>query len=115
IHSQFKEMLHSGSDAWYWVVRDSKTNAFIGLISLDEHHSGKDIEISYQLAPRWWGAGYGTEAVGKIMSFAFSILKMPRIVAETQAANVPSRKLLEKLGMEKIDAFERFGAEQVLY
>ena len=38
-----------------------------------------------------------------------------RIVAETQAANLPSRRLLERLGMQLTGSAVRYGEEQAIY
>lgn len=102
-------------DVWFWVIRQQESDAFIGTVSLSRHHNGSDIEISYQLLPEWWGKGYAAEAVGAILHRGFSQYQLPRIVAETQSANRSSCKLLERLGMKKIDAFVRFSEEQSLY
>ncbi|WP_010651541.1 GNAT family N-acetyltransferase [Oceanobacillus massiliensis] len=109
------EMLGSDKNIWYWIIREVHTREFIGLVSLDPHHIGNNMEVSYQFLPKWWGNGFATEAVSEIINFAFGRLDLPRVVAETQAVNVSSRKLLERLGMKLIDTYERFGAEQSLY
>jgi [ribosomal protein S5]-alanine N-acetyltransferase len=43
------------------------------------------------------GAGYGVEVLYTVLDFAFTVLNLPRVVAETQSANIASCKLLEKL------------------
>jgi [ribosomal protein S5]-alanine N-acetyltransferase len=94
------EMLNASDNSFYWVVREKHTNDFIGLVSLDPHHDGADLEISYQLLPNWWGAGYATEVVKEIISFAVNELNLQKVVAETQTANQSSCRLLEKLGIK---------------
>lgn len=42
-------------------------------------------------------------------------LNISSIVAETQTANRASCRLLEKLGMKKVQVLERFGREQAVY
>ncbi|QVY62553.1 GNAT family N-acetyltransferase [Cytobacillus gottheilii] len=115
IEAGLDEMLNSSDNSFYWVVREKHTDEFIGLISLDPHHDGDYLEISYQLLPHWWGAGYATEVVQVIITFALHELKLPKIVAETQTANTSSCRLLEKLGMELERTTSRFGAEQAIY
>lgn len=115
IEAGLDEMLNSSDNSFYWVVREKHTDEFIGLISLDPHHDGDYLEISYQLLPHWWGAGYATEVVQMIITFALHELKLPIVVAETQTANTSSCKLLEKLGMELERTISRFGAEQAIY
>lgn len=110
------EMLNASDNSFYWVVREKHTNDFIGLVSLDQHHDGGgNLEISYQLLPNWWGAGYATEVVQEIISFAVNELNLQKVVAETQTANQSSCRLLEKLGMELERKSIRFGAEQAIY
>ena len=115
IKEAMEEMIISKERHFYWTVREKHTGDFIALVSLDPHHIGDDLEVSYQFLPRWWGAGYAAEAVQEVIEFAFHELNLPRVIAVTQMANAPSRRLLEKLGMELIDTYERFGAQQGVY
>lgn len=113
--SNFNGMLTSDENSFYWVVRLKDTNEFIGLVSLDKHHDGVSIELSYQFIPRMWGYGYADEVTREIIDYAFDILKLEKIVAETQSANISSCKLLKKLGMCLQQTIQRFGAEQHIF
>ncbi|WHY87354.1 GNAT family N-acetyltransferase [Neobacillus novalis] len=110
-----EEMLHSSDDSFYWVVREKLSENFIGLVSLDPHHEGVRLEISYQFLPDWWGSGYATEVIQVILDFGLNELKLEKIVAETQTANKSSCRLLERVGMELERTISRFGAEQAIY
>ncbi len=109
------DMLNSGTDSMYWVVREKHTDDFIGLVSLDPHHDGDYLEISYQLLPNWWGKGYASEVVQLLIHYALNELNLSKVIAETQTANTSSCKLLERLGMELERTISRFGAEQAIY
>lgn len=109
------EMLKLSTDSFYWVVREKHTNDFIGLVSLDPHHDGIHLEISYQFLPNWWGKGYATEVVQLIINYALTELNLSKVIAETQIANTSSCRLLERLGMELECTISRFGAEQAIY
>ncbi|MEH7463482.1 GNAT family N-acetyltransferase [Bacillus thuringiensis] len=115
IKEVLNDMLNPSTNCWYWAVREKQTNEFIGIVSLDPHHIGNDIEVSYQFLPQWWRNGYATEVVKVIINYAFSELKLTRVIAVTQMANTPSRKLLEKLHMKLVQTYHRFGAEQGVY
>ncbi|WP_078544504.1 GNAT family N-acetyltransferase [Litchfieldia alkalitelluris] len=115
IKDHFLNILQSKADSYYWAVNEKAMKEFIGLVSLNPHHNGESVEISYQFLPKWWGKGYGKEVVNKIIEFAFEKLNLSELVAETQAANVASRKLLESVGMKPHQTVKRFGAEQVIY
>lgn len=115
INAGLEEALHPDGDSYYWVVREKHSNDFIGSVSLDPHHDGEHIEVSYQFLPEWWGKGYATEAVRVIIDYALNELHLPKIVAETQTANTASRRLLERLNMQLERTVSRFGAEQAIY
>lgn len=115
IITMLDEMVHAEEDPFHWVVREKSTGDFIGVVSLDFHHEGTYHEVSYQLLPNWWGAGYATEAVQAIIDFALNDLNFSRVIAETQSANKQSCRLLERLGMEFEKTISRFGAEQAIY
>lgn len=61
------------------------------------------------------GAGYATEAVQEMINYAFNELKLPKVIAVTQMANIPSLNLLKRLHMELVQTYQRFGAEQGIY
>lgn len=83
IKESIKSMLCPGEDAYYWTVREKRTNRFIGMLSLDAHHDGEHQEMSYQILPCWWGKGYATEVVQRMIKHCFNELKLSKIVAET--------------------------------
>lgn len=112
---KFKKMLISESFQIYWVIRQKDSSLFVGLISLDLHHDGVSTEVSYQLLPEWWGKGYATEAVKEVIRYAFEELRLTKLIAETQTANISSCKLLERVGMKLEQKVQRFGAEQAVY
>lgn len=64
---KFINMCDIESQGLYWVVRLKSDNKFLGLVSLDLYHDGTSTEISYQILPKYWGYGYGTEIVKKLL------------------------------------------------
>jgi ribosomal-protein-alanine N-acetyltransferase len=46
---------------------------------------------------------------------AFGELALPRVVAETQSANLRCIALLKRLGMKREQTLQRFGATQSLF
>ncbi|HWP64138.1 MAG TPA: GNAT family protein [Candidatus Binatia bacterium] len=53
------------------------------------------------------GKGYATEAVGLLVDYLFSTFPVERVGAATDAANEPSRRLLEKLGFRREGVLRR--------
>lgn len=105
----------AGEGSRVWAVRRTGDDAFIGLFWLEPHHEVRDHAVSYVLLPRHVGAGYASMALRQVLGHAFDDLKLQRVVAETQAANLRSILLLERVGMRPERSFQRFGTMQVLY
>ena len=61
-------------------------------------------DLGFAFLPAYWGKGYAYEAAVAVLNFAKTDLGLERILATTRLDNVPSQKLLEKLGLR----FERF-------
>lgn len=65
-------------------------------------HGGADesgtAEIGYGLAAPYRGQRYGVEAVAGMVDWSLRQPRVRRLVAETLADNLPSRRILERLG-----------------
>ncbi len=59
------------------------------------------VEIGWRLAARYWNRGYATEAAAAALTFGFERLALDEVVAFTAVKNAPSRRVMEKLGMER--------------
>jgi [ribosomal protein S5]-alanine N-acetyltransferase len=115
IRSEFPQFIASGATTTRWAIRSKADDAFVGIVSLGVHHDGIDTEVSYLLLPAWWSQGYGKESVQAVVKYALETLGLPRVIAETQSANIASCRLLERLGMRLERTVERFGAAQSIY
>lgn len=87
-----------------WVFFDSE-NQFIsrgGLLCVTIEGSD-EVELNYSVAADFWGRGYATEMAVGILSVGFEELALTSIVAFTLETNVPSQRVMQKVGM----SFER--------
>jgi RimJ/RimL family protein N-acetyltransferase len=57
------------------------------------------VEIAWRLSAAHWGRGLATEGAREMARYAFEVLHLRELVAFTVAANVRSRRVMEKLGM----------------
>jgi len=64
-------------------------------------------EIGWQLGQRYWGQGYAPEAARAWLDYGFREIGLPQIGAITYEGNLPSRRVMEKIGMVH-DAAARF-------
>lgn len=86
-----------------WFVIDQENNNIIGDIGFKgKPNSANTVEIGYAIVPSAQGKGYATEAVQKLVEWAFSNKNVTKIVAECLDDNAPSIRVLEKLQMKRI-------------
>ena len=85
-------------------LSDLDNQEFIGLVGL--HHSdlrifaGKEaVEIGCRLRKEFWNRGYATEA-------AQACLDLSEVYSFTSLHNLPSQKVMQKLGMEFVKEFD---------
>lgn len=64
----------------------------------EQHRRG---EIGFVVHPDHHGRGYATEAARELLRIAFDELMLHRVVGRTEARNVASARVLEKLGMRR--------------
>lgn len=85
-----------------FAIEELSTETFIGLFGLKlGSKKYNNAEIWYKLNVEYWGKGYGTEVVNRILDFGFNDLKLHRIQAGCAVKNIGSIKVLEKAGMKR--------------
>jgi [ribosomal protein S5]-alanine N-acetyltransferase len=84
----------------YWVFSERETGEPVGRGGLGHAHvAGRDeVEVGWAVAAERWGRGYGTEIGAAALEVAFGALGLAEVVAFTLPGNVPSRRVMEKLG-----------------
>lgn len=88
-----------------WAVSAPGISDFIGFIGLNIPQFKASflpaVEIGWRLAHEFWGRGYATEGALAVLAFGFEKLDLLEIVSFTTETNLPSRKVMEKLGMHR--------------
>jgi RimJ/RimL family protein N-acetyltransferase len=98
-----------------WAVAEKDSGhviGYCGLIFLDET---TEIELAYGLAKSSWGKGFATEAARASLRYGFEELKLERIVAVVNPQNIPSQRVLEKLGMKYKRNAHHYDADLMYY
>jgi RimJ/RimL family protein N-acetyltransferase len=91
---------------WFqFAIELKETAALIGDCALKVEQDGRQAEIGFTLAREHWGKGYASEAVSRLLDYAFGNLGLHRVVAITDRENEPSIALLERLGMRREGCF----------
>jgi len=89
-----------------WVqlgIADRRTNALMGDVGICVAADGEKAEIGFTLDATAQGVGFGTEAVREAISLVFERAPVAQIVAATDTRNLPSIRLLERVGMRRVE------------
>lgn len=88
-----------------WAAELSSTGEFIGFIGLSvpqfEAPFTPCVEIGWRLAANHWNKGLATEGAGAVLRYGFESLRIEEIVSFTSVDNLPSRRVMEKIGMNR--------------
>ena len=82
-----------------WAIQNRASGRVIGSVGIwnfDEVQT--TAELSYGITPEFQGRGYMSEALARVIEYAFATLKLTALEAYTEAENTPSRRLLERIG-----------------
>lgn len=86
----------------FWAM-DLPDAGFIGFCGLAvpgfAAHFTPCVEIGWRMARAHWGRGYAAEAARAALADGFSRLGLAAVVAFTAEGNLPSRRVMERIGM----------------
>jgi RimJ/RimL family protein N-acetyltransferase len=98
-----------------WATIERSTGEFVGWF---EFYPRKDVvpeevELGYRLRRSAWGKGYATEGSRALIRKGFTELGVQRVVAETMAVNLASRRVMEKAGLTYVRTFHQEWPERI--
>ncbi|WP_417667837.1 GNAT family N-acetyltransferase [Roseibium sp.] len=88
-------------------VEAKATGQFLGFVGLSVPRFDKPlpflpcVEVGWRLIREAWGKGYATEAASAWLRFGFETLSLDEIVSFTTVTNIPSQRVMERLGMTR--------------
>lgn len=85
-----------------WAVIRKADEQFVGDCGLviQDVDGVAELEVGYQFNKQFWGNGYATEAARGCMDFARDRLGSARIISLIRPANLPSRRVAERNGLQ---------------
>src|SRR5450755_1547507 len=99
----------------FWAAVETATGQFLGWFHFRLPLSDGDApvgwdedgvaELGYRLRRPAWGKGYATEGSRALIDKGFTEFGARRVVAETLAGNLGSRRVLEKSGLSQVGTF----------
>ncbi|HYC88930.1 MAG TPA: GNAT family N-acetyltransferase [Thermoanaerobaculia bacterium] len=85
-----------------WGIARREDDRVIGTCTLHALSAGhRRAELGYAIARAEWGKGYGSEAAGALVGYAFDVLDLHRLEADVDPRNHASIRCLERLGFRK--------------
>ncbi|HEV8087639.1 MAG TPA: GNAT family N-acetyltransferase [Actinomycetota bacterium] len=111
VRQEIEEMLQrvpGGTGGWVqFTVETLADDQLVGDVGLRvaEDEPGV-VMIGYTMAPAAQGRGYATEAVAALVEYAFGTLDADIARAYADAANAPSVRVGEKVGLAVVERFE---------
>ena len=99
IQNRFLTTYHDSNYGFY-TMNLKNTQQIIGIVGLVDREGIDHIDIGYGILPEFRGKGYAFEAAKAIYDYGYQELNLEKIVAIVDPDNIPSIKLLSKLGLE---------------
>jgi [ribosomal protein S5]-alanine N-acetyltransferase len=87
------------------VLKD--TDMFMGVIGLIPEMEHRRAGVGYWIGKPYWGNGYVTEALKRIIQFGFNVLTLNRVDASYRVDNPASGRVMEKVGMQLEGTFRQ--------
>lgn len=90
----------------FWALEERASGRFAGFTGLMHVNflsaAASVVEIAWRLPADLWGRGLASEAARAALAHGFGSLELPAIVAFTAAGNERSRRVMERIGMQRI-------------
>ncbi len=108
VRSEFMELLadiESIHRKYYFLHMELKDTheqvGSIGYTVIDDTPIGKIVDLGYLSYQKFWGKGYTTEALKRVLEFAFAENNVYRVTSGCLSDNIGSERVMQKSGMIK--------------
>ena len=99
-----------------FAVDELDSCSFIGFIGFSsptyDLGFGPLVEIGWRLSKDFWNKGYATEGATACLNYGFETLGLKEIYSLTSKVNIRSERVMQKIGMKKVDEFEHPKVEE---
>ncbi len=89
-------------ETFRWIVELKDNHEVIGTIDVisREYLYNGVCKIGYVYAKKYWGMGYGTEALAAVIKYLFNEADAEVVYGECYSRNIASGKIMQKCGMQ---------------
>ena len=110
VQDQLRDPAELGWSVWYLLDARPAPPSAIGMCQFKGRpDAGGSVEISYAILDRYRARGYATEAVARLIEWAFGHQNVMQVTAETMPHLRSSIRVLEKVGMALAGAGSEYG------
>ncbi|MGB4658660.1 MAG: GNAT family N-acetyltransferase [Mobilitalea sp.] len=93
------ELGNIDNDKWNrWIILLKQTDEIIGTCLIYYNDEENNWDISYNLGKEYWGKGYMSEAMHRVMEYAINELTIKECIAVHAKENLESGRVIQKLG-----------------
>lgn len=106
------ESYQEGSDALWGIelVQDQRLIGSIHLMDIDPCNLKADVGVV--LHSRYWGRGFGSEALQRVLALCFMDLFLQRVQGLVVIGNIPACRMMEKCGMAHEDVLRQYALQK---
>ncbi|UNJ81355.1 GNAT family N-acetyltransferase [Metabacillus dongyingensis] len=94
-------------ESYIFAIEEKSDGKLIGTVTLRIENNHKRAELAYWFGVPFWGKGYATESIGKVLEFGFENVGLNRIWATVMKKNIASSKVLTKNGFNHEGTFPK--------
>ena len=101
----------------WWAIKEKSSGMIVGAACLQHlaNVDGAPLEIGWRLVPDHNGKGYATEAAKAIVDYAVEQVGATYLVAVADPENIPSQRVMQRLGMTYKAIEQHYDAPCVVY
>jgi RimJ/RimL family protein N-acetyltransferase len=102
LRSRMRAAIEERGWGWWCVDIDGQCAGFTGLSTPPyQTRFTPCVEVGWRFRPQFWGHGYATEAARLALDYGFNALQLEEIVSFAAAGNISSRRVMERIGMQR--------------
>jgi len=94
----------------YFAAEHRESGDVVGFIGLADQKYKSPFtpatDIGWRLLPKYWGKGLATEGAKACLKFAFETAALKEIIAVATVSNLPSIRVMEKIGLKEWGYFD---------
>lgn len=110
VQAQLQNPAERGWSVWYLLDAESTPSVAVGMCQFKGRPDATgSVEIAYAILDRYRARGYATEAVARLIEWAFGHQNVMQVTAETLPHLRSSIRVLEKVGMAPAGAGSEYG------